>query len=887
MSTINLNKILSTDTDIEKIDKLNSNFNQIVQNGGGPQGSPGSQGIPGLPGESSDIYIEDIDGINPQKTTLLSENYKSKIVDNELEWNDISATPKNAVIKYGYNENDIWVDYTNSKFLVLEKSGDNYNLGEYNINISAANTSLWAEDTSSNADGKSTGIVNSHRYSTLSLTSTPKTTMNNGIMDSADYSQLSSNKKIANYPRYSYKLNIDNASADSSIFIPRLEKDIVGNPDFILNTKTKSYAPILYLGNSTYKLSTDLQPGENNDVKNSFGLLIGSFNNSTDNMSVLSIASSGERDILYAKTSKLGTSKQIFFSGNGDEKLITAINTAGDSTTKTILKVGISTADNNIHLTNETLQCGIIYNYNNGINRIDFQAESGSKIMSVYNNSVRIGPGDNTTDEDDKCKLLLKGDNNNNDKNILQINNNDNSIISSFGYNENSGKKYLSIDSYKTSGTSFRHQPIILQGKHIGTEGDNINSVGIGTYPNSNVKLDINGKLRIGTIDSLALVGNDIANITTIKSNNILISDGGDNIINKINISTLIDKLEILTLNNFQGKKIITGEGVEDHFTIWESDKTIKKSNKLTYIESADNNTKINFIGYGEIGIINDVYSHKNVDIVNPKMSNDRLKISADKLGSDIEIKTTDKNDSGTDLKNAPFLRKRNFGNIILRPSKESEAINAIKTEGLPGSIILSRGVRVINKDKNIINNINITQLELNTETNNIIWANLKQNSGSSLTNSFDTTKNILNSSYYDRIINFYIGNLVLSGISNMIYYIYITDNKTNNNITDSTGNWILYQKGEYNTNTDSMKIIIEDPVAGTLSYVEKSDDNGGVYNFILPSGYKCAIGFKLYDNEEPIEGRNPKIKGSFILNEYKFGIDDDYINNIYNFNNN
>ena len=119
MSTINLNKILSTHTDNEKIDKLNSNFNQIVQNGGGPQGPPGSQGVPGLPGESSDIFIEDIDGINPQKTTLLSENYKLKKVDDEFEWEDISETPKNAVIKYGYNENDIWVDYTNSKFLVL------------------------------------------------------------------------------------------------------------------------------------------------------------------------------------------------------------------------------------------------------------------------------------------------------------------------------------------------------------------------------------------------------------------------------------------------------------------------------------------------------------------------------------------------------------------------------------------------------------------------------------------------------------------------------------------------------------------------------------------------------------------------------------------------
>ena len=50
MSQLNLKQILSGDNLSSVVDKLNYNFDQIILNGGGPQGSRGNLGSPGLPG---------------------------------------------------------------------------------------------------------------------------------------------------------------------------------------------------------------------------------------------------------------------------------------------------------------------------------------------------------------------------------------------------------------------------------------------------------------------------------------------------------------------------------------------------------------------------------------------------------------------------------------------------------------------------------------------------------------------------------------------------------------------------------------------------------------------------------------------------------------------
>jgi len=51
--SLNLKPVLNTQTDNEKLDVVNYNFDQIVNNGGGPkgyQGATGSQGLTGLTG---------------------------------------------------------------------------------------------------------------------------------------------------------------------------------------------------------------------------------------------------------------------------------------------------------------------------------------------------------------------------------------------------------------------------------------------------------------------------------------------------------------------------------------------------------------------------------------------------------------------------------------------------------------------------------------------------------------------------------------------------------------------------------------------------------------------------------------------------------------------
>jgi hypothetical protein len=50
MSQLNLKQILSGDDLSTVVEKLNYNFNQVVLNGGGPQGLRGIIGAPGLPG---------------------------------------------------------------------------------------------------------------------------------------------------------------------------------------------------------------------------------------------------------------------------------------------------------------------------------------------------------------------------------------------------------------------------------------------------------------------------------------------------------------------------------------------------------------------------------------------------------------------------------------------------------------------------------------------------------------------------------------------------------------------------------------------------------------------------------------------------------------------
>ena len=51
---INLKQILQSDTQQEKLDKINYNFDQLIANGGGPMGATGSIGETGAQGVTGD-----------------------------------------------------------------------------------------------------------------------------------------------------------------------------------------------------------------------------------------------------------------------------------------------------------------------------------------------------------------------------------------------------------------------------------------------------------------------------------------------------------------------------------------------------------------------------------------------------------------------------------------------------------------------------------------------------------------------------------------------------------------------------------------------------------------------------------------------------------------
>lgn len=55
MSQLNLTQILGSDNLSTLVDKVNYNFDQIILNGGGPQGLQGIIGPPGLPGVQGDV----------------------------------------------------------------------------------------------------------------------------------------------------------------------------------------------------------------------------------------------------------------------------------------------------------------------------------------------------------------------------------------------------------------------------------------------------------------------------------------------------------------------------------------------------------------------------------------------------------------------------------------------------------------------------------------------------------------------------------------------------------------------------------------------------------------------------------------------------------------
>ena len=73
---INLQEIYVSDTDLIKIDKINYNFDQILGQGGGPQGLQGPQGLTGLTGPQGNMGPQG--NIGPQGSTGSSANVEER-----------------------------------------------------------------------------------------------------------------------------------------------------------------------------------------------------------------------------------------------------------------------------------------------------------------------------------------------------------------------------------------------------------------------------------------------------------------------------------------------------------------------------------------------------------------------------------------------------------------------------------------------------------------------------------------------------------------------------------------------------------------------------------------------------------------------------------------
>ena len=142
---INLKQILQSDTQQEKLDKVNYNFDQLVANGGGPMGATGSIGETGFQGATGDDGPQGIDGPQgfqgPADASNNSKwkdgaiwyngalNIKTIVPEHELAGpaTQVNFPPTNVLLGYAsnddeYNDLNLISGYLNSVLLINKNS---------------------------------------------------------------------------------------------------------------------------------------------------------------------------------------------------------------------------------------------------------------------------------------------------------------------------------------------------------------------------------------------------------------------------------------------------------------------------------------------------------------------------------------------------------------------------------------------------------------------------------------------------------------------------------------------------------------------------------------------------------------------------------------------
>ena len=112
---LNLKEIFVTDSDQIKLDKVNYNFDQLVANGGGPQGPQGSaglqgfqgvQGPQGLQGAQGTQGVQGPDGLAGGEHWFLIQGDGSTTIDTLIPEHNIATDVNPPVIAIGYSTQD-------------------------------------------------------------------------------------------------------------------------------------------------------------------------------------------------------------------------------------------------------------------------------------------------------------------------------------------------------------------------------------------------------------------------------------------------------------------------------------------------------------------------------------------------------------------------------------------------------------------------------------------------------------------------------------------------------------------------------------------------------------------------------------------------------------
>lgn len=112
---LNLKEIFVTDSDQIKLDKVNYNFDQLVANGGGPQGPQGSaglqgfqgvQGPQGLQGAQGTQGVQGPDGLAGGEHWFLIQGDGSTTIDTLIPEHNIATDANPPVIAIGYSTQD-------------------------------------------------------------------------------------------------------------------------------------------------------------------------------------------------------------------------------------------------------------------------------------------------------------------------------------------------------------------------------------------------------------------------------------------------------------------------------------------------------------------------------------------------------------------------------------------------------------------------------------------------------------------------------------------------------------------------------------------------------------------------------------------------------------